>query len=371
MKEVNAFNNSSSSSNKRYRFGVNFNDIDIPKKVKSYKSVWYHDPVSQGKTNTCWSFATMSLLESEAERLSGKEVKLSEMYVVYWEYVERAKYFVRNRGNMFFWEGSQANAVTRSIKNHGIVPERVFNGKLDGQFFLDHYAMFEELKSYLSSVIQRNEWDEIRVVSTVKSILSHYMEEKPSSFLLDGRTVTPLEYVKILGLNMYDYVNVVSFMEDPYYKKTQYRVRDNWWHSDDYLNVPLNSFMKAIKSGIKAGYSIVISGDVSEPGFDKTAQAAIIPSFDVASENIDEAARQMRFNNNSTSDDHLMHLVGYKERKNGTWFLVKDSGSGPRNCGASSDKFGYFFMHEDYVKLKMLTVTIHKDVMKKDLAKFN
>ena len=47
-------------------------------------------PVAQYNTNTCWSFATTSFYESEIFRLSGKKIKLSEMWTVYFEYLEKS-----------------------------------------------------------------------------------------------------------------------------------------------------------------------------------------------------------------------------------------------------------------------------------------
>ena len=90
----------------------------------------------------------------------------------------------------------------------------------------------------------------------------------------------------------------------------------------------------------------------------------MVPSYDIPSEYIDEHARQFRFSNQTTSDDHAIHIVGVQEKDNGTWFLIKDSGSGARN-GANS---GYYFYHEDYVKLKMMYFVAHKSAVK-DLLK--
>ena len=89
-------------------------------------------------------------------------------------------------------------------------------------------------------------------------------------------------------------------------------------------------------------------------------------SFHLCHEFIDENARQFRFSNKTTTDDHAIHLIGYKIEENGDWwFLIKDSGSGSRN-----GRFpGYYFYHEDYVKLKMMTFTIHKDAVKSTLEK--
>ena len=121
---------------------------------------------------------------------------------------------------------------------------------------------------------------------------------------------------------------------------------------------------------IKNGFSIAIGGDTSEPGFDPETQAAVIPSFDISEESIDESSRQMRFNNGSTTDDHAMHIVGYTEQNGKTWFLVKDSGAGSRNCDKNSNCFGHYFMREDYIKLKIMSITIHKDAVKNTLTKF-
>ncbi|MEI7803420.1 MAG: C1 family peptidase, partial [Bacteroidota bacterium] len=164
-------------------------------------------------------------------------------------------------------------------------------------------------------------------------------------------------------LNMDDYVDVISLMEKPYFTQMEYKVPDNWWHDSSYYNVPLDTFMAIIKRGIRAGYSITIGGDVSEPGFNMN-NVCMVPSFDIPSEYIDENARQFRFNNGTTTDDHGMHLVGYMEKNGKDWYLIKDSGAGSRNVGESNESFGYYYFHEDYVKLKIIDITVHKDLIK-------
>ena len=142
---------------------------------------------------------------------------------------------------------------------------------------------------------------------------------------------------------------------------------DNWWHSAEYYNVPLNDFMSIVKTSIKNGYSMAIGGDVSESGMDNKLGVCMIPTYDIPSAYIDDYARQMRFSNGSTTDDHGMHLVGYEEKSNGTWYLIKDSGSGGHNNQTAP---GYWYMHEDFIKLKMMNITVHKDAVKEILAKF-
>ena len=77
-------------------FAVDLSNYSLPNKVDLYKNQqWHNPPVSQGNTSTCWCFSTTSFLESEVYRLNKIQVKLSEMYTVYWEYVEKARRFVR------------------------------------------------------------------------------------------------------------------------------------------------------------------------------------------------------------------------------------------------------------------------------------
>jgi len=117
--------------------------------------------------------------------------------------------------------------------------------------------------------------------------------------------------------------------------------------------------MRIIKNAVRTGYTICIVGDTSESGYHPKFDVALVPTYDIPAEYIDEHARQFRFSNEATTDDHAMHLVGYLEKDGKDWYLIKDSGSTAYN----GKHKGYFFYHEDYVKLKMMNYLIHKDVV--------
>ena len=349
----------------RKRFKMDLTGKNYPTNPDEYNQAWHTKVISQGNTGTCWCFSTTSFYESEVKRLSGKEVDLSEMYTAYYEYIERAKYFVDHRGDMHLGEGSETNAVAKIMKKYGAVPHSAYTGMKKGQSVHTHAKMFDEIQAYFKTVKETNAWHKETVVATVKSILEHHMGAVPSQVTVDGKKMTPQDYLNNhLKMNMGNYVNLMSLMSLPYNTMQEYDVPDNWWNSRDYINVSLDDFMGAIKKALSSDFTISIGGDVSEPGFETSEQVAVVPSFDVASENIDENARQMRFSNGATTDDHAMHIVGYKEVDGKTWFLVKDSGSGSRNCGEKCKKFGYYFFHEDYIKLKMMTATVHADAVK-------
>lgn len=351
----------------RKSFKMDYTGMDIPKSINEFKYYWHNETVSQGNTGTCWSYATTSFFESEVYRLQNKKVKLSEMYTAYWEYVEKSKRFIRERGNSEFGEGSEANAVPRIWKEYGVVPLDAYTGMLPGQHFHNHSIMYREMNSYLENIKTTNAWNEEEAISTIKSILNHYMGTPPSEFIVEGKRYTPKDYLKnYLKLNLDDYVDILSIKQQPYWKQVVYEVPDNWWFSDIYYNVPLDDYMGVIKSAIKNGYTMSIGGDVSEAGYDSWTKCAVVPTFDIPSEYINEDARQFRFSNETTTDDHGIHLVGYHERAGVTWFLIKDSGAGSRNTG----DIGYYFYHEDYVKLKIMDFMVHKDAVKDLLGKF-
>ena len=342
-------------------FVVDLSAFNAPKSLDEFKTVWHNPPTSQGNTNTCWCFSTTSLFESEVYRLYGKKVRISEAFTVYCEYIERAKRFIRERGRSAVAEGSEANAVTRDWKLYGCMPWDVYSGLKPGQKFHDHSKLIEEVKSYLDHLQAASAWNEDEAVKTVKAILNYHLGTPPETFTVEGQQYTPQAYLKdCLKINPDDYVDVLSYMQQPFGQQVEYEVPDNWWHSKEYTNVPLETYMKILKSALRQGYSISLGGDVSEPGKNSEKKVFMIPTFDIPSEFIDDSARQFRFANGTTTDDHGVHLIGYKEAGNKDWFLIKDSGSSSFN----KDPKGYYFLTEEYVKLKMMDFMVHKDALK-------
>ena len=345
----------------RKNFVVDLTGFEAPKGLEGFNAPWHNPPVSQGNTNTCWSFSTTSFFESEVYRLTGKKVRLSEVYTVYGEYLERTKRFIRERGDSYVAEGSEANAVTRNFRNYGIVPWETYTGLKPGQKFHDHSKLIEEVRAYLIGLKASGAWNEAAALETVKAILNDHLGVPPAKFTVEGKEYTPQTYLRdFLKINPDDYADVVSYMQQPYGPGVEYEVPDNWWHSKDYLNVPLDTFMKILKKSLAAGFTMSLGGDVSEPGKNPDKKVFMIPTFDIPSEAIDDSARQFRFGNQTTTDDHGIHLIGMKEIGGKTWFLIKDSGSSSFN----TEPKGYYFLTEEYVKLKMMDFMVHKDALK-------
>jgi len=352
---------------KKLVFKMDFNGIDLPKSNSEFKTIWHNEPISQGITGTCWCFSTTSFLESEIFRLTGQKLKISRMFTVYWEYVEKARRFVREMGNSEFGEGSQANAVTKIWKTYGCVPDEIYTGLKPGQPFHDHSEMFAKMKTYLESIKRDNNWNEDAAINNIKSILNHYLGAPPDNFEFKGKIWSPKQFLNdYVKLNPDDYIDIISILEKPYYTKIEYPVPDNWRKDSSYYNIPLDEFMNLLIDALNNGYSSVIGGDVSEAGILSQLEVAMVPSFDIPSSFINDYARQFRFSNQTTTDDHGIHIVGITKKDNGYWFLIKDSGAGAFN----GNNKGYYFFHFDFIKLKMMTFMLHKSALKRVLDKF-
>ncbi len=332
-----------------------------PEGPKAFKQAWHFPPVPQYLSGTCWDFATTSFMESEIKRLTGREIKLSEMWTAYWEYVEKAKGFLRSRGTSVFGQGSEANAVPRIYSLYGVVPESAYKGVLAKDGRIDHDPMFARMSSFLQWCKQNSCWDENFVIPVIRRILDETMGRPPERFDWQGKTYTPKEFLdQVCRIRPKDYVALLSTLRAPFWTRTEFRVPDNWWHDKSYINVPLDVWYGALLSAVKKGYTAVFGGDVSEPGYYGKENIAYVPTFDIPYPFIDQDSREFRIYKHQTTDDHGIHVVGWKRFKGHDWFLIKDSARSSR-WGPFK---GYYMYRDGYVKLKMLSYLIHKDAVK-------
>ena len=299
-------------------------------------------------------------MESEAHRLAGTDVKLSEMWVVYWEYVEKARAYLRSFGHTPLAEGGQDHGTLEILRQYGLVPRAAYAGVLDPDGHYDHTPLRREIKAYLDYVLENDCWDEEMDLAYVRAILDKHMGRPPVDVVFEGKTYSPRAFAReVLQLDADNYVGVVSRMDTPFYSRVLLDVEDNWRRRDDYLNLPLHDFYEVIKKSLKKGYTLSIGGDNSEPGMDGKFDTAVIPEWDIPAKAINQASREFRIVNGTTGDDHGVHVVGTTRVGGQDWFLIKDS-----NRSSRLGEFkGYYFWSGDYIRLKMLSFTVHKDML--------
>jgi len=337
---------------------VDWSGIKVPAGPDAFDALWHNPPTPQFYTGSCWAFCSVSYLETEVQRLHQREVKLSEMWIVYHEYVEKARRFIRERGHSVVAEGSQDHGTLEVCRLYGVVPRAAYPGVLTDDGRHDHSPMMKELRGYLDWVEESGSWDEEQNLTYVRSILDKHMGPPPVEFVYNGKTHTARSFFDdVCALDVDDYVSIVSRLNAPFGEYVLLDVRDNWRRKTDYLNLPLKDWTRVLEKALKAGYTVALGGDNSEVGMDGLHDAAVIPEWDIPNKKIDQAARELRIYNGQTGDDHGVHAVALKKYKGREWLLIKDSNRSSR----LGQYKGYYMWDVNYVRLKMLAILVHKD----------
>ena len=305
---------------------------------------------NQARTNTCWSFATTSFIESELLRMGKGEYDLSEMYIIRYNYTDRLKdnYLRLGKGNTD--EGGQSHDWMKIFAESGIVPDEIYDGLNYGSPTHSHGEMNSFLKAISESSVERkNESPQYK--SIVESILDTYLGTVPESFTYKGVIYTPKTFAQSLGINPDDYIEITSMTHFPFYTMGILEVPDNW-RMKSFYNVPLDELIEIMDYSLNNGYTVNWDGDVSEPGFTHKKGIALFPE-PVVSQDL----RQKGYENFTTTDDHLMHVTGISKDQNGTKYYITKNSWGPE----SNSYGGYLNMSENYVRAKTLFIMVNKN----------
>lgn len=323
--------------------------------------------ISQGQTGTCWSFSSTSFLEAEIIRISGKQIDLSEMYNVRHTYPKKAWNYVMRQGKAQFSEGGLNHDVINSAQKFGIVPLSAYSGLVGNATTFDHSKMVEELETLLKPYADPSKKLGTKWKKEVSDILDNYMGADVSEFIFEEKKYTPKSFLEMTKLNLEDYVTISSFTHEPFYSKFILDIPDNFAYGSFY-NLPLEEFIQNIDNALDKGYTLALDTDVSEKTFSPKSGIAVIPDNESDNKtilteikkekNITQEFRQQEFENFNTTDDHLMHIVGkLKDQKGNIYYKVKNS------WGTDNGNGGYVYMSVPYIKLKAISVLVHKDAL--------
>jgi len=370
--------------------------LSASKEIKSEKPVYVfkvekevkRTPVkNQYRTGTCWCFSTVSYLESELLRLGKGELDLAEMFVVRNTYPRKAANYVRLHGNANHSQGGQAHDVLEQIQRFGIVPESVYPGLNIDEERHNHGEMVSVLQGVLDGILKM-EGTRVtpRWLDAYGAVLDTYLGRVPQSFTYHDATYTPKGFAdEYLRFNYDDYIELTSYDIYPYFQKCRLEIPDNWTYDANYFNVPIDDLEKIVDHALKNGHSFVWDGDVSERDFsggrsdtDHGSGYAVVPDKDweekskaerkekisgpLKEKEITQEMRTRTFNNLSTTDDHLMHIVGLASDQKGTrFYLTKNSG------GTDQANGGYVYLSRSFFRLKTTAIMINKTALPPDI----
>jgi len=333
----------------------------------------------QYHSSTCWSFATISFIETELIRTGKGEYDLSEMFIVHNTYPRKAEQNIRMQGYNYFTPGGQAHDVMTTIQNYGLIPESIYSGLPKNSTKPDHITMDKILKSIVDTTACKKkggvspDW-----LPVVIKVLDSCLGKVPENFNYSGKNYSPLGFMKELQFNPDDYVEITSYNHHPY--NTKFVLEDKFnWALVAYYNLSLDDFITVIDSAINKGFSIVWDGDVSETEFFSTIGIAVVPLKSWESKTTDEKnktsqvpqkeksitslLRQTTFNDHSTTVDHLMHIIGKAKDQNGTIYYIA------KNSWGTFVNDGYVYLSKSYVELKTVAIMVNKQAIPAGIRK--
>jgi len=338
---------------------------------------------NQGASGTCWSYATTSFVESEMIRMGKEPIDISEMYTVRKVYEDKGEKYVRLHGYLNFAQGGALPDVLYVIKHYGAVPQEVYSGLNYGTEINRHGEMEASLKGILDAVIENKNgklspsWQK-----GFNGVLDAYLGDDPAQFGYNGKTYTPRTFAdEVIGINPDDYVQLTSWTHHEMYAPCQIQVPDNWTWGTSY-NLPLDEMMEAINTSLEAGYPVAWACDVSDKGFSIKNGIAVMPNQSWSDMSVEEAQavysapheeavvdqemRQEQYDNYLTQDDHGMVIQGMvKDQEGNLFYIIKNSwGDIPNDY-----RPGYLYASESYVRLKTISVMMHKDSIAKSMKK--
>lgn len=310
----------------------------------------------QYMSGTCWSFSSMSFIESELLK-KGKGVHdLSEMFIARHSMVRKIERHLKLKGGNFFTPGGQFHDAVWVMKNYGMMPEEAYSGKGRGEMRHNHSEMDTLLSDFVSASVKEGITGLTPGLRRfTDSVLDSYYGKLPGSFLYKGRNYTPQTYMKnYLGINPDDFVEITSYTHHPFYKPFVLEDKYNWT-GDVYNNVTMDDFSRITDSALKNGYTVGWDGDADDPEF------LFFDGLAFLSKPIGnyQQERQAAFENQSTLLNHMMHIVAVvKDRQGKKWYYIKNSwGNYSNSLG------GHLFMREDYFKIRTLAIIVNKNAI--------
>lgn len=338
---------------------------------------------NQGRSGTCWSYATTSFVESEMLRMGKEPVDLSEMYTVRQVYLDKAEKYVRLHGHLNFAQGGALPDVMYVIKKYGAVPQEAYEGLDYGTEINNHSELESVLKAQLDQIIKNpNKSITPSWRKAFNATLDAYLGKYPETFEWKGKTYTPRSFAdEVVGINPDDYVQITSFTHHPMHEEVMIQVPDNWAWETSY-NVSLEEMEQVVDQSLEEGYTVSWATDVSEKGFSLKNGLAIVPATDYddmsdeerkamfnapADElKVDKDVRQQAYDNYQTTDDHGMQITGKVKDQNGSeYYIVKNSWGERKN----NNRTGYIYASKPFFRYKTIAVLVHKEALPKDLRK--
>lgn len=261
---------------------------------------------SQKNSGRCWLFAALNLLRLEAmEKMNVKTFELSQNYLMFWDKLEKANYFLENilatldesiDSRILMWllsgpvqDGGQWDMFKGLVKKYGVVPKSVMpesfsSGKTPAmnahlteklrEFAAELRAMHKAGKAL--SVLREQKTAMLETIYRILAIhngtpptsFSWAWRDKDEAYHCEDEALTPTQfYDKFIGLDLTQYVSLLHCpTADKPFNRT-YTLDYLGSTAEDrilYLNIEMADLKKYAVEQLTAGKSVWFGCDVGK-----------------------------------------------------------------------------------------------------------
>ena len=289
--------------------------------------------------------------------------------------------------------GGEICDVLYAVNDAGMITDEAYSGLVIGDDRHNHSEIQNAIDAYARVVCKKSNGRILYETypKVLNSILDAYLGEVPEEFEYDGVKYTPKSFAEKYALDINEYVQFSSFMDQEMYQPFLMLIPDNWTYTMTY-NMGFDEMMAELDNALNNGYTVGWAQDVSDKGFSRKDGLAIVPEDDVnkiresnpkafkkmtdeevmekqysfeyimPEKEVTAEMHQRAYDDWSTGDDHSMLIVGIAhDQKGNKYYKVKNS------WGESGPYKGYWYCSEEFVKLHTVFFTVNKAALSDEM----
>lgn len=298
---------------------------------------------NQGASELCWIYAMLATIESD-RLMEGDSVNLSPQYIGRKYLEELADRYYLTHGKEEIKMRGMSSMLFSLLSHYGITHYDAFHR--DDVNFRVLVRKVQQMAQHAQA--QRKGLASFR--NDLCSLLDEELHGSPRFVFMLGAEYTTLEFAHSVCRED-EYEALTSFTHHPFGSRFALETPDNRLH-DEFLNVPLDTLMNRIEQSLRNGHAVCWEGDISEPKF---SFAKGVAKLENEQQQITQELRQKAFEQQQTTDDHCMEIIGIAHTDKGSrYFICKNS------WGTDNPFDGWMYLSENYLRAKTLAVWMKK-----------
>jgi bleomycin hydrolase len=346
----------------------------LPEFLAKHNNRYSHElPVTAVKDQcnygSCWIYGTVANIETEFARRTGKQLSLSEPYLILRSLEERIAEALATPGKQL-GEGGRYEAAQSLIEKYGALPADAWSPRIPFESnphntrlltFIDHRIA----KYHLDVASRAGSPKKLRrqAEKDLKELLQAYAGPLPKEFSFDG-----VQYTDAMDFGAY--VAPSSGREVQTFAMKAQDMPDNLFQQrpkDGDSNkvfgskiktkfnfVTADELEKTIVAAVKNGKSVAISTEMSRAFIDRSTGIMSIEAMPMP-KGFKPAPANYRSNFNISGGSHQMAIVGVDLDKHGRVIKYKIKNS----WGAESGDAGFYHMYPDYFRTFAKSIVVH------------